>query len=560
MTQSLATTFQRFRDRYVAQINMLRNRHAMVNVALPPELLSRIFLFVANLRSGRHKALVASTCWQMLASRSWVRVMRVCRYWREVALMDPQLWGCVVWLGEDAFPGDKKWISRWKRHGGHDISSYVSEWLHRSARGMLDVNLFGVRNFGTFTDELAARCENIKHLRICGCAAGVFAALNENAPNLESLSIKGNTADQELPLLFQGNTPRLRSLILARIKNFPEHNFRQLINLRLRRQHYSTLEDISRLLEVLRSSPSMEELEFELCSAERNSGRLIPQESTPTLYIPLPNLNHLHIWQCNPQFAEGVLRYLHVPTLNLAASCTDEEHPDTMISLFDPDGAASCLRPLLSAPTYEVAFRDKCIRAVSLASGSALNISSTSPFWTEAAFKFMQRTTPFRAVQELWISGQDSIVDSRREWQELFGGLPALSNLVLVSGSEVCASSRDRLRALAPADDIDSTTNYPVPALLSLKCVGEWPVGSFRDVLTPTVAKRDRDGYRLQSLHVSLVGVTLRSDWSEDRLAEGCIEEQRQHVDRVIYDTVAHLPSISLPSACQNCAEYRKSS
>jgi hypothetical protein len=136
---------------------------------------------------------------------SIVRLSAVCRFWRAVAVGDAALWSNI------AFSTSRRSTIR-----------CATEFLRRSRGTMLAVQIIDVERdaisniaqVSTLMDKIARQHDRIAKFEAVGLSAIVAEALVYPANNLTRLTING-CGSEELPLVFGGQLPRLRRLILS---------------------------------------------------------------------------------------------------------------------------------------------------------------------------------------------------------------------------------------------------------------------------------------------------------------------------------------------------------
>ncbi|CDO73331.1 hypothetical protein BN946_scf185008.g94 [Trametes cinnabarina] len=192
-----------------AIIELKGRLNTMTDIArLPPELLSEIFLHLAEL-SYNDIGLSFRPSYVCARFYAWVSVTHVCRSWRTIALNTPRLWGHIV-------------LTR---------SSIVNDVLTRSKKAPLRVTGY----ISSPHDERAKLLKNImqessrlKELHVAGPASmfrDLFPTSMEPANILETVVLSDyshtspfyNASDINQPIFRQEQLPRMRELEIRRL-------------------------------------------------------------------------------------------------------------------------------------------------------------------------------------------------------------------------------------------------------------------------------------------------------------------------------------------------------
>lgn len=173
-------------------------------------------------------------------------VNRVCRYWRETALMFLSLWSTII--------------------VDFNAPNYLSLALERSSSVPLDVHYFPSVDPSLSLDPMLTQCSRLKELHICcrkiGIPVTMWDLCQSPAPILEVLTISfqpsRDNIDSALPELFSGQTPRLMHLTIRYFSTWPRNQFENLT--RVHEQPAERRQTLPQFLDFLRHSPLLEEL------------------------------------------------------------------------------------------------------------------------------------------------------------------------------------------------------------------------------------------------------------------------------------------------------------
>ena len=243
---------------------------------LPPELLARIFQFVADDKSRESEPLKRIT------------FSHVSYHWRDVALSTPSLWR-VISLG---FPDCLTVMLQ--RSKMADLILYAGPGLKTS-------------NYTQIFQLTLSHMERVCEITICFCRRGsqaighiheMLSRFPKSAPRLRSLSITSSDADSKytmsLPKGFPlSETPRLRQLVLARC-NFLDWDSKLLTGLTSLSVEYIARNNhpsARQVLNALRRMPALSNLVLRHMSLFFTSDSNIPREGP----VHLPELKNLHL-------------------------------------------------------------------------------------------------------------------------------------------------------------------------------------------------------------------------------------------------------------------------
>lgn len=181
-------------------------------------------------------------------SINWIRILHVCRVWRNAALSCSSLWTLLSLRNDDAGLG----------HSQNRLLSFSINATNYNAPGN------GVLK--TVFSELP----RIKELHLFGQLSPAEQKLtcSNNASNLETLSLhasftSGNrTVAWELPTAFLGHLTSVKFLAMSNLTQYPSTSFRNLRQLHLHKMTYSSTSEGQGLVDVLESNSALEDLLF----------------------------------------------------------------------------------------------------------------------------------------------------------------------------------------------------------------------------------------------------------------------------------------------------------
>ncbi|KAF8972087.1 hypothetical protein BDZ97DRAFT_1783107 [Flammula alnicola] len=265
----------------LSQTRMLKNSSALVN-RLPPEVLARIF--------GLLQSAVLETTFPLPESfNAWLIVTRVCRRWRNTALAFPRLWSHIYIRN----PSDRIATLSSMNSAQTLLSVYCAIHTANDRQSSTDENAIRL---------MAAQMYRIRELhisweRLSESSLRELVVPPTPAPNLEVLSIIGQPndgyPDYDLLPLFLNRTPQLKKITFTRISSWPHNSFCGLTHLSLYDQQDRRRIPLSDFLDVLQSSPDLEELILVRAGPD---GRIteIPTERS-SIKVALPRLRTIEL-------------------------------------------------------------------------------------------------------------------------------------------------------------------------------------------------------------------------------------------------------------------------
>ncbi|KAJ7155425.1 hypothetical protein C8R43DRAFT_430595 [Mycena crocata] len=258
---------------------------------LPPEMLSRIFLFCSN-----------------PDSLSWIKeVSHICRHWRAVALGCPNLWSIPIFSQP-----------RW-----------ADEMLKRSKMAPLtvkaDLTYMTPKMINTLHSSL--QISRIGELDVKTGSRSVPEILNlsDTAPYLHSLCLESPRYAQEHftlpPTFLNGEAPRLRRLELTRFfMPWDSPLMNNLTHLKIQNPGPTARPSMTELVEALGRMPLLETLELD--DALPRIADDVSTLSVPSARTPLPHLKRIIVANVSALECADTLNHLSYPSnTSIKISC-----------------------------------------------------------------------------------------------------------------------------------------------------------------------------------------------------------------------------------------------
>lgn len=284
----------------ITRVQMILNQNASVPVnRLPPEILAHIFSFVQPYSQGPPFPLPTTY-------NEWLKVTHVCQHWRTTALSFPRLWSHIH---VRKLLDRKIAVKNIKRSAQSPLNVYCTILAPPLAD---EVNILSL---------VAEQMHRLQELHIHWTIAHETSLWDlivppSPAPNLEVLSLIGSwderVSNLTLPPFFQNITPRLKKLTFTRISSWPHNDFSGLTHLSLFDQRDGRV-SLPKFLEILKSSPGLEELLLNHAGPDENS-IIMHQERTLAL-VPLNRLRRIEIgdWTIAARSIPIFLSHLMLP-------------------------------------------------------------------------------------------------------------------------------------------------------------------------------------------------------------------------------------------------------
>ncbi|ETW86352.1 hypothetical protein HETIRDRAFT_309161, partial [Heterobasidion irregulare TC 32-1] len=234
----------------ITSMNRQRNSFARIS-CLPPEILSRIFSFLAVINVPTGYNFSPKSVGQKLG---WIRVSHVCSYWREVALKDPTLWRCIPFLL------GSQWVAEaLVRAKGAPLIIDIKDQFHDKERAR------------SFISSTLPHLSHVQCLKLSGSTTQFLSAIQSltlPAPIIDSIDLQFSGEDIVLhlpPGLFAQHAPRLRTALFDDVKaTWSSPILRNLttlsISLSQRKVSPSNLPSPSEFFEAMSNMPHLEHL------------------------------------------------------------------------------------------------------------------------------------------------------------------------------------------------------------------------------------------------------------------------------------------------------------
>jgi len=383
---------------------------------VPPELMSLIFgLCVdnADVETWPHSGLKSN--------RGLRSITHVCRHWRSLAIGTPVLWTNV----------HDRPVHRSTRNS-------VSTFLERSYPAPLNV-LISEAPSSFFRALVKTHSKRIRELYFKAKASHELDVVHGLAPNLEHLTIhhRPEKASFARPIIFDEETPYLRTVALFKVPMLPGRQLRSLTHLAICDPGETSTWTMPDLINLLRSNSALEEIVL----------KDLPQ---------LPMLDHLH----TPAIELSRLRRLTLAGIEhsgLLSFFVENIRSSTTLAICVSDVPEECgrcsmsdIQSIRSLSRLHMRAEDQDTLTVTGANNtSAIRIDSTSvPFifhsrdeeWLKRDNRTdsLWATWPLEELTELWLTGPSESRDL--EPLEIQGGmvtmleeLKSLTTLVVIS-------------------------------------------------------------------------------------------------------------------------------
>lgn len=254
-----------------------QNRDAAIN-KLPPEVLGRILRysmgpFICFWSVDYHSG-------HMFHLHS---VGQVCRHWRKVYLLFPELWQQIDIISQADLSSDYI-TQRIGQSGGSPLSVYIRPYLGESdswnlpALNRILSQSFRIRDF------------HLHHLH----GASMAALAGCDGSQLETLMIVAPDA-ASVPLFHSwSKTPRLRSLMVSGYTGWRCGVFEALQHLVLHQQHF-TLDGFRKLLDILAASRGLEDLIIEHAHLSYTNEAEVRSAARQWPLVHMPRLKRLRV-------------------------------------------------------------------------------------------------------------------------------------------------------------------------------------------------------------------------------------------------------------------------
>lgn len=268
---------------------------------LPPEILGTIF----DMARDRPIPSIGSEKLSFAESpHRWMRVRQVCQHWYNVAASFAPLWTFIA-LPSRAQLQAVDQCRLFLRNSRQSLLTIHLQYLEGIDRPLLREILSQLPR----TQELYFSTSPL----LTPCQAALLQApvphLRTLALRCRSTSVAGDDPDH-LPILFGGVTPVLQCLAISLFTIYAKDNFRNLQQLHLSSQQYTSEDRVQSLLDLLDGSPSLEGLMFTSISFTSNTRTTSLQPRR----CRLSNLKRLYFDSVTESYVGQMLSYLNLPT------------------------------------------------------------------------------------------------------------------------------------------------------------------------------------------------------------------------------------------------------
>ncbi|KAH8094861.1 hypothetical protein BXZ70DRAFT_1066178 [Cristinia sonorae] len=415
-----------------------------------------------------------------------------------------------------------------------------------------------------------AHSHHLRRLQIDCDSLDTLSNLTGSYPHLEELVISyyldyedgGEEQDLAVPLLFLDQIPHLCRLILRGIYSWFD-SFKNLTQLLLDPKLKWPVDSLPRILDVLRSSPTLEVLILK-DPEEPERGTFVDI----TNKIELPHLKRLSLSDFDVSNSPAITKFISIPRgccmsyVALFASIPLASATNFK-ALFPGDNAS--VGPLQNIKSLELRFDPSYSAEYPL---DTVNVSGPSGAF-HCDLPYLYRTTGFDEamshliqfpLEELWMSDNarysPSVAQSSRPaFRKAFAGLSSLEKLVLEMEADDLLL--DAIGALYPSLHLDPLPIIPSPRLHRLWITGQAELlYQVRESLLSCIKNRHTRGHVIHELRFQLY--TLKPDDLNSLLPNAAKElvDTFRGVVEVVH--VGRLPTdgIPLPPSTQSIFHY----
>ena len=371
---------------------MASNLRSALNAArspvskLPLELLSQIFACIRTPEvPTQHHPL--EDMWETF-NASLAAVNLVCRYWRQAAIGAKGLWTHIAAIDAPDLKRSRLMLELFlKRSGSYPLSLTIprtDDYDHLSFT--LNVMEAGVHRLQTLT------------IGYPGIDPFGFPFFSQPAPFLEEFKMVCLPEVKTLPTVFEGSTPRLRTLDLVGCVPGPTTRFYNLSTLAL---GPSNIENFDDLLLMLEDSPSLEHLYLQRALIHTPDQ---PHVIVLTRSAKVHHLKTLSLSRFSVEEISGLLQSLGLPQHSLAMRFVDIRGEDLDFAHIYPSDFPPHLS-IFTAASLEIQITQFfcAFHAVGHHSATAIQWHSNGPYLSTSAVMRHVAQGPFNLVKELWI-------------------------------------------------------------------------------------------------------------------------------------------------------------
>ena len=371
----------------VSNIRSALNGARSPAIKLPPEVLSQIF---ACLRTPEipTRYYPLEDMWATF-NESLAAVNLVCRHWRQAAIGAKELWTNIAAVDTPDFK---------------QLRLMFELFLKRSGTYPLSLTIPRTDDYDHYSCTFHGMEPSVHRLQTLiiggpGISPSEFNFFSQPAPLLEELKLVCLPRVKTLPRLFEGFTPRLRTLDLVGCVPEPINRFHNLSTLAL---GPSKFEDFDNLLPMLEDSPRLEHLYLQQ-SLTRS-----PEEPYVAVLRHPAKVHCLKTLSLSRFLAEEICTLflsLSLPQHNIALQFVDIRSRDQSFSRIYPLDFPPHLT-IFTATSLEIQITQFfcAFHAVGHHAVTAIQWHSNGPYLSTSAVMRHVAQGPFTLVKELWIT------------------------------------------------------------------------------------------------------------------------------------------------------------
>ncbi|KAK0238938.1 hypothetical protein EDD85DRAFT_1002232 [Armillaria nabsnona] len=422
----------------VRQLKSRRNTLAPIS-QLPPEMLSRIFLFVSCPRESSYKSLL------------WINVSHVSQHWRDVALGFPALWSSPPFM-------NPTWAHEMLKRSKMAPLTIVADLIYMTPK-MLDVfddamrqadrsaelNLTGAKIMEKYLTDITKRAPFLNKL----CISQVYTRYNENE---ERIALPYN--------FFDGQAPRLRHLDLRRCQVHWDSGLMQNLTYLRIVEPGDFRPTTSQLVDLLEQMPYLETLDLDhALPIVSETTKTLP---SPSHVISLPRLSQIHLVSSVLETA-NLFNHIDFPstaTMRLILDGTKGTGTDfsSLIPTISKSRTFASDNAIAGAPFKALSLTSPPIDVLTPALELHLSWRSDSSGTKEQVAQTICQALPLAQLRVLRVF--DPECDFKHTtWVDLFGSLPKLKKIEF-SGSGTTRAFTKALGETKPPPPVDADQSY----------------------------------------------------------------------------------------------------
>ncbi|KAH8100106.1 hypothetical protein BXZ70DRAFT_1008615 [Cristinia sonorae] len=558
-------------------VRMMQNSTCAIS-RLPMEVMAHIFSFLIQPEADSND-FVFPLCRYPSSYDTLYDLMtlqQVCRLWRDIIQTLPSLWRIIVFPNRldmidyraackgpeadsdgDEASGDEEDIP--------ELTTRVVKCFTRRSKSH-PLFVYGTTFYGL--EAIAEEASRFKHLQIAydmaerdaqslrPHLAKALSLLHQPAPQLETLDLnivprnnnwKTSMGGSPLPMLFSGETPRLRKLRLAGFAPWTGNNFHSLTHICVTGfSHFGMPpSDIRELFELLRHSPGLEELYLTHLMPWIHSGgdtTEYPIVNETTVIRP-GGLRRIAVSDCYPWQFTHLFSRLRIPSgasLSLKNIVRNREKPSDTVDVFALyHDQFENLAELHSMAVF------RGLTATVVGPHGAVRVSP-KPYEEPMSSLYTLTKCPYlQNIQHLWLYGEGKVDRGKDPWYQVLSGMPVLRTIHVHR-----RTATDILHALTPGfADEPLTEPYCHAAVICRKLQGFFMLGPWdKDMAYPDLLRcaeiRFSHGYPFKQVRVKHLSLYEEPesppDWSGAKL-----DALRSYVETVEFNV--DCPLMELP-------------